>query len=43
MDKMEREYLEKQEYKNFVWLQFIDDIFFIWTHGEINLKYFWKI
>ena len=35
---MEREFLEKQEYKPCTWLQFIDDIFFIWIHGEDKLK-----
>ena len=38
IDKMEREFLEKQEYKPCTWLQFIDDIFFIWIHDEDKLK-----
>ena len=37
---MEGEFLEKQEYNPFTWLQYIDDIFFIWTHGEDKLKTF---
>ena len=37
---MEGEFLEKQEYKPFIWLRYIDDIFFIWTHGEDKLKTF---
>ena len=40
MDKMEGEFLEKQEYKPFTWLRYIDDIFFIWTHSEDKLKTF---
>ena len=40
MDKMEEEFLEKQEYKPFTWLRCIDDIFFIWTHGKDKLKTF---
>ena len=40
MDEMEGEYLEKQKYKLFTWLRYIDYIFFIWTHGEDKLKTF---
>ena len=40
MHKMEGELLEKQKYKPFTWLRYIDDIFFIWTHGEDKLKTF---
>ena len=40
MDKMEGEFLEKQEYKPFTRLRYIDGIFFIWTHGEGKLKTF---
>ena len=39
IDKMEGEFLEKDEYKSFTWFQYID-IFFIWTHGENKLKTF---
>ena len=28
------------EYKPFTWLQYINDVFFIWTHGEDKLKTF---
>ena len=39
MDKTEGEFLEKQEYKPFAWLRYIN-IFFIWTRGEDKLKRF---
>ena len=26
--------------KPLVWMKFIDDVFFVWTHREENLKYF---
>ena len=41
MNKMK--FLEKQKYKPFKWLRYIDDIFFIWTHGVVNIKQSWKI
>ena len=34
MDKVETEFLKIQELQPFLWLRYIDDIFFIWTHGE---------
>ena len=37
---MEGEFLEKQEYKRFTRLRYIDDIVFIWTHAENKLKTF---
>ena len=40
MGKMEGDFLEKQEYKPITYLRYIDDIFFIWTHGENKLKTF---
>ena len=40
MDKMEGEFLEKQEHKPFTWLRYIDYMFFISTHGEDKLKTF---
>ena len=36
MDKTETDFLKMQELQLFVWLRYIDNIFFIWTHGEIN-------
>ena len=37
---MEGEFLEKEEYKRFTSLRYIDSIFFIWTPGEDKLKTF---
>ena len=31
---------KKTDMKPFIWLRFIDDIFFIWTDGEYSLKEF---
>ena len=40
MDKVETEFLETQRDKPFWWVRYIDDIFFIWTHGQEKLKVF---
>ena len=40
MDKTETDFLKTQELQPFVWLRYIDDIFFICTHGEAELKTF---
>ena len=40
MDKTEADFLKTQELQPFVWLRYIDDIFFIWMHGEAELKKF---
>ena len=40
MDKMEGEFLKTQRDKPFWWVRYIDDIFFIWTHGQEKLKVF---
>ena len=40
MDKTETDFLKTQELQPFVWLRYIDDVFFIWTHGEAELKKF---
>ena len=40
MDKLENDFLNTQEYLPLVWYRYIDDIFFIWTHGEEKLKFF---
>ena len=34
MDKIESDFLKTQEAKPLVWYRYIDDVFFIWTHGE---------
>ena len=33
-DKTETYFLKTQKLQPFVWLRYIDDIFFIWTHEE---------
>ena len=40
MNKTETDFLKTQELQTFVWLRYIDDIFFIWMHGEAELKKF---
>ena len=40
MDKTEADFLKTQELQPFVWLRYIDDIFFIWMHGETEIKKF---
>ena len=40
MDKIETDFLKTQELQPFVWLRYIDNIFFIWTHGEAELEKF---
>ena len=42
MDEMEASFLKTQQLQPFLWLRYIDDIFFIWTHGEEQLKLFLK-
>ena len=40
MDKIETAFLETQQLQPLVWFRYIDDIFFIWTHGEQELQTF---
>ena len=43
MDKTETDFIKTQELQPFVWLIYIDDIFFIWIiwmYGEAELKKF---
>ena len=37
MSDLETKFLEGQQLQPLVWLRYIDDIFFTWTHGEENL------
>ena len=37
MDEVETEFPKSEELQTFLWLCYIDDIFFIWTHGEEKL------
>ena len=34
MDEVVTSFLETQEMKPLVWFRYIDDVFFIWTHGQ---------
>ena len=34
IDEVETSFLETQEMKSLVWFRYIDDVFFIWTHGQ---------
>ena len=40
IDEMESEFLKSQELQHFLWLRFVNDIFFIWTYGEEKLTQF---
>ena len=40
MDKFEIVFLTTENLKPLIWLRYIDDIFFVWTHGEENLDDF---
>ena len=40
MDQVETEFLKTQKYKPLVWFRYIDDVFFIWTHGKETLSWF---
>ena len=40
MDEVETEFLKSHELQPFLWLRYIDDMFFIWTHGEEKLTQF---
>ena len=40
MDEFENEFLSLRSDKPLVWLRYIDDVFFIWTHGEKELHKF---
>ena len=40
MDEIETKFLETQEFQLLVWFRYIDDVFFIWTHGPDKLVSF---
>ena len=42
MYEVEQKFLETQSKKPLIWLRYIDDIFFIWTHCEQELERFLK-
>ena len=40
MAELEEQILRKAEFKLYLWWRYIDDIFFLWKHGEEKLKSF---
>ena len=42
MDRLENSFMETQTLKPLVWLRYIDNIFFILTHSEKDLKEFMR-
>ena len=40
MDEVETEFLKTQERTTLVWFRYINEIFFIWTHGKGHLETF---
>ena len=42
MDQVEQKFLAMQINQHLIWLRYIDDLFFIWTHGEKELEKFVK-
>ena len=40
MDEIETKFLQTQEFQFFVWVRYIDDAYFIWTHGLDKLVSF---
>ena len=40
MAELEEEIIKESEYKPYLWWRYIDDIFFLWEHGENKLKSF---
>ena len=42
MDEIKTNFLDMQEFKLLIWFWYIDDVFFIWTHGKEKLEEFLK-
>ena len=42
MEEMEVSFLKMQQFQLFIWLRYVDDIFFTWTHDEEQLNLFLK-
>ena len=40
IEELEEEILRKAEFKPYLWWRYSDDIFFLWEHGQENLKSF---
>ena len=43
MDKLKSDFLKSQEFTPLLWYRYIDDMFFIWTHGEEKLASFLNV
>ena len=43
MGHLEEQMLEETTLKPLIWFRFIDDIFFLWTFGEIKLQQFYEL
>ena len=42
MDKLETDFLQGETLKPWCWMRYIDDIFFVWTHGKESLDVFFE-
>ena len=40
MDDVKSKFREMQPLQSLIWIGYIDDVFFIWTHGEEKLQSF---
>ena len=40
MVELEEKIVKESEYKPYLWWRYIDDMFFLWEHGECKLKSF---
>ena len=40
MDELEQAFLQTQDHQPFLWFRYIDNIFFILTHGEKRVQTF---
>ena len=40
MEELEEKIIKESEHKPYLWWRYIDDIFFLWEHGENKLKSF---
>ena len=40
MVELKEEIIKESEHKTYLWSRYIDDIFFLWEHGENKLKSF---
>ena len=40
MEELEKSIIKESQYKSYLWRRYIDDIFFLWEHGENKLKSF---